>query len=235
MARITSIAGQTLYTSTAALNSGQSLGDTVEGNGKKFVRVKAGASALVVGNVAQAPAINTNFDDMAVAVAAAIGATQVTVTLGGTAVTANQFRGGSVTFSTGEERKILGHAAQSTTTGNVILTLDAPLAVALTTSITATMRNIYNGVIQAPTTLTGAPVGIVVYAIPANYYGYVLVYGECGVLSDNSTGAVGSAISNSAATAGAVGVAVAGTGRAILGHVTRALSSGKFITAKINI
>lgn len=236
MARITEITSDTIYTSQSTLDAGQMLGDRVRGNGgKEFVRVLAGGSALVVGNVIQAPAISANFDDLVIPTAQAIGATQVTVTLGGSAVTANQFQGGSVTFSTGEERTIVSHAAQSSTTGNVTLILDAPLAVALTTSNTATMRNLYAGVIQAPTTLTGAIVGVAVYAIPANTYGWVQAKGEVGILSDNSSGAVGSAIANSAATAGACGVFVAGTGRAFLGHVTRALSSAKLITAKINI
>lgn len=236
MARITEITDAQVYTSQTTLDAGQMLGDRVRGNGgKEFVRVLAGGSALVVGNVVQSAAISANFDDLVIPTAVVVGANQVTVTLGGSAVTANQFQGGTVTFSTGEERTIISHPAQATTTGNVVLTLDAPLAVALTTSNTATMRNLYAAVIQAPTTLTGAVVGIAVYAIPANKYGWLLTRGEVGILSDNSTGAVGSAISNSAATAGAAGVFVAGTGRAYLGHVTRALSSAKLITAKINI
>lgn len=239
MARITGptiIAGRPIYTSQTVLPSGEALGDVIDGSvGKRFVRVLNGASALVVGNVIQAPAISANFDDLVIVNAQAVGDMQVTVTLGGTAVTVNQFQGGSVTFSTGEERTIVSHAAQSSTTGNVILMLDAPLAVALTTSNTATMRNLYGGVIQAPATLTGAVVGVAVYAIPASSYGWLQVYGEVGIKSDASSGAVGSAISNSASTAGDAGVFVAGTGRAFLGHVTRALSSAKFITAKINI
>lgn len=236
MARITEITSDTLYTSQTVLDAGQQLGDRVRGNGgKEFVRVLAGGSALVVGNVIQAPAISSNFDDLVIPTAVVVGANQVTVTLGGSAVTANQFQGGTVTFSTGEERTIVSHPAQSTTTGNVVLTLDAPLAVALTTSNTATMRNLYASVIQAPTTLTGAVIGVAVYAIPASSYGWIQTRGEVGILSDNSTGAVGSAIANSAATAGAAGVFVAGTGRAFLGHVTRALSSAKLITARINL
>jgi len=239
MAKITGpniIAGGSPYVSQTVLGAGEALGDQIDGSvGKKFVRVLNAGTALVVGNVIQAPAISANFDDLVIVNAQAIGDRQVTVTLGGTAVTANQFQGGSVTFSTGEERTIVAHAAQSTTTGNVILQLDAPLAVALTTSNTATMRNLYGGVVQAPTTLTGVIVGVAIYAIPANAYGWLQTYGECGVLSDNTSGAVGSAIANSGATAGAAGVFVAGTGRAFLGHVTRALSSAKLITAKINI
>lgn len=236
MARITQITADTLYTSQTVLDASQQLGDRVIGNGgKEFVRVLNGGSNLVVGNVIQAPAISTNFDDLAIPTAVVVGSNQVTVTLGGSAVTANQFQGGTVTFSTGEERTILSHPAQASTTGKVTLTLDAPLAVVLTTSNTATMRNLYAGVIQAPTTLTGAVIGVAIYAIPANAYGWIQTRGEVGILSDASTGAVGSAIANSAATAGAAGVFVAGTGRAFLGHVTRALASAKLITARINL
>lgn len=236
MAKITQITADTLYTSQTVLDASQQLGDRVVGNGgKEFVRVLNGGSNLVVGNVIQAPAVSANFDDLAIPTAVVVGANQVTVTLNGSAVTANQFQGGTVTFSTGEERTIISHPAQASTTGAVTLTLDAPLAVALTTSNTATLRNLYAGVIQAPTTLTGAVVGVAIYAIPANQYGWLQTRGEVGILADASTGAVGSAISNSAATAGAAGVFVAGTGRAFLGHITRALSSAKLITAKINL
>lgn len=242
MARITgpnNIVGAAAYISQTVLGSGQALGDRIEGSvGKQFVRVKAGASALVVANVIQSPVIDTNFNNLVVAAAAPIGAMQVTVTLGGTGVTLNQFQGGSFVVSAatgiGQERTIISHPAQATTTGNVILTLDAPLAVALDTTSTVTLRNLYNGVIQAPaTTLTGTPIGVAIYAIPASSYGWLQVQGEAGVLSDATSIIAGSQVATPSGTAGAATLGIAGLPN--IGIASQAASSAKCITVKLQL
>lgn len=226
-----------LYSSNTVPNS--MLGLRIHGNGgKEFVYVKAGASNLVVGNLLQAPAIDTQFDDMAVPAAVAAGfdavGTGVTITNGTTSVSKGDFAGGSLVVSVtpglDEEYTIVSNGA-GTSGSSLVVYLDRPIRTAWTTSTKVTLRSQYNGVVQTPTTLTARAVGVAIYAIAAGEYGWIQTRGECGVLSDNSTGAVGSAISNSAATAGAVGVFVAGTGRSFVGHVTRALSSGKGVTA----
>lgn len=61
-------------------------------NGNAYRYVKVGGTATVAGKVYQAPAEITNHQDL-VPAAAAIGATEVTVTLGATAATANQYAG----------------------------------------------------------------------------------------------------------------------------------------------
>ena len=230
-----------LYTSDTTIPSGYSLGMLQYGSdGKAFRYAKAGASALVVGNVLQSPAIDTQFDDMAVPAAVASGsAGAIVITNGTTAVAANDFVGGtlsvSVTPGLGEEYTILGHS--TATSGSALsVYLDRPIRTAWTTSTKVTLRKSpWGGVIQAPTTLTGVTVGVAVYAIPSGEYGWVQTKGIAGVLSDNSTGAVGSALSNSAATAGAAGVFVAGTGRSMIGHANRALATGKVVPVYLNI
>src|SRR5437870_1572240 len=71
--------------------------------GRMYRYGKAGASALVVGNLLQSPARDTAFTEMAVPTAVAAGATSLTVTLGATATTANMFDMGvlSISSSTG--------------------------------------------------------------------------------------------------------------------------------------
>ncbi len=229
-----------LYTSDTTVPSGYSLGQLNFGaDGKAFRYALAGASNLVLSNLVQGPAIDTQFDDMAVpttvAVNTAAGAA-VTVTNGTTAVTANQFVGGTAVASTGEEYTITGHG--TATSGSALaLYLDKPLRTAWTgSSTTVTLRRSpWSGVIQAPTTLTAVQAGVAVYALPLATYGWIQTKGVASVLSDNSIGAVGSALSNSAATAGDVGVFVAGTGRSLVGHAMRALSSAKYIPAYLSI
>lgn len=157
--------------------------------GNKYRYVQAGASNLVTGHLLQEAAEDTNYRSMVVAAAAAIGATEVTVTLGGSAVTANQFDEGHlfVESSTGlgQQFRIKRHDVQTSTTGSCTFKLDRPLKVALTTSSQVTVRkNAYDGVIDFPTTPTGGAVGVALYAMTASYFGWVQSGGDCPVLFD---------------------------------------------------
>src|SRR5688500_11606628 len=107
-------AGQPLYTSQAYANNNppHALGEKMKGpSGAEYVFVKAGASNTVAGNWLQSPAEVSNHQNL-VATAAAIGAQTVTVTLGATAATANQYAGGkavvTVTPGLGQEVYIVG-------------------------------------------------------------------------------------------------------------------------------
>src|ERR1700693_6315491 len=63
-------------------------------DGRTFVLVQNGGTALVSGVLVQSPAsIGANHTGLTLSTAA-IGATSITATLGGTAVTANQYAGG---------------------------------------------------------------------------------------------------------------------------------------------
>lgn len=182
-------------------------------DGRRFRYCKAGASALVVGNVIQAPAQITNHQNL-VAVVTTYGATvgdkYLVATLGGTAATANQYAEGWAIIDTtpglGYAYPISGHAAQTSTTGNVTLRLadDAPVQVVLSGSSRISLQqNPYNGVIQAPvTTLTGSVVGVAVYPITASEYGWIQVGGPGAVLISGTPG-VGFLIGATGAAAGA--------------------------------
>lgn len=235
-----------LYSSQSTIPSGLYVGAKVEGaNGKVFRYVKAGGSALVVGNVVQSPAVDTAFDDLAVAVAASAGDRTVTLTNGASTIAANDFDGGTFEVSVnsasgtnlGDEYTIIGHTVDASGNASVTFTLDRPLRTGLTTSTTKVTlrRSPWSGVIQLPTTQTGTPAGVAIYAIPAGKYGWVQSRGVAAVLSDNSTFAVGSALSNSVATAGCVGVFVAGTARSFIGHAMRASATGKTIPVQLAI
>lgn len=231
------ISGYDLYSSSA--NPIAEIGQLIFGdNGKAFKYALAGET-LVVGNVLQSSVVDTQFDDMAVAANVAIGQDKIVLTNGTTAVTANQFVGGTVEFSVtphlGGEYTIVGHSTAANG-GALTIYLDRPLRTAITSAASkATMRRSpWSGVIQLPTTQTGTPAGVAIYAIPSGEYGWVQTSGVAAVLSDNSTFAVGSALANSVAAAGACGVFVAGTARSFLGHAMRAAASGKTIPVQLN-
>ena len=85
------------------------------------------------------------------------------------------------------------------------------------------------------TTQTGMPVGVSIYPILLNQYGWVQTHGPAAALSDNSTFAVGSMLSPSLAVAGAVGVNVAGTTHGTIGWARQAAASGKGIAVFLMI
>jgi len=177
-------------------------------DGRIFRYVKAGGTALVPGKLQQGPAITANHQNVAVASAAAIGATTVTVTLGATAATANQYQEGLLVINdvTGEgyTYKIKSNPAADAS-ASLTLTLEDPIAVALTTSSEACLiPNTWNGVIVHPTTPTNAAVGVPLKAITAAYFGWVQSHGPVSCLNGDANLTVGSAISPSNATAGAV-------------------------------
>jgi hypothetical protein len=180
-------------------------------DGRKFRWAKAGASNLVVGNMLQAPAADTDHDDIAVrATAAGSTALLITTGAGSGALDANEYAGGYAIVDTtpglGYIYKISDHAAiAASTDGTINLMAEDPIQVALTTSSKVTLiKNPYNGVIQTPaTTLTGSCVGACVYPIDAGEYGWIQTHGLCGVLT-GGTPIVGSAVVVPGDTAGEV-------------------------------
>ncbi len=201
-------------------------------DGRRFVLVQGGASAIASGLLVQSPAsIGANHTGLATA-AAAIGATQITVTLGGTAATANQYQGGFAVISAGtgigQTLKIASHPAQTSTSGTLVLTLEDPLSVATSASDSKTSLTLpqygsangatvqTSGVIVVPAgTLTGRVIGATFAPVPASSttvptYSFIQTYGAIGVLNDANT-AVGLDLMPSANTAGAVATYVVAT------------------------
>jgi len=160
--------------------------------GRKFRYVQNGAVALTTGHLLQEAAEDTNYRSMAVQAAVDIGDLIIPVTLGGTAVTANQFENGDLVVESstgiGQVFKIVGHDVQTSTTGTCNFTVDRPVKIALTTSSQVSVRkSSYDGVVSFPTTPTGAPVGIALIAMTIAYYGWVQSGGDGVALFDNQT------------------------------------------------
>lgn len=189
------------------------LGDKAySADGRTFRYVLAGAVALVPGNVIQSPATVANHVNLTPTALPSLGDTTMTVTLGATAATANQYAGGTVvvekgTLGVGQTFLIASHPA-ALSGATLVLTLSDAVAVTITGTVTVSLTaNMYNGVIQAPiTTLTGTPVGVAVAAIPALNYGWICSRGITGVKSDGAitVGTVAIAVPSAAAGAAKV-------------------------------
>jgi hypothetical protein len=191
------------FTSTAQADLGAKAST---GDGREFVYVKAGATALVAGTLQQAPAIVANLQNVAVAAAQAVGDKTLTLTISSTAVVANEYDGGIVVINDaageGQTMRIASHTSGTIT--SIVLTLEDALVTAVTTSSeAAVMHNPYNGVIINPTTPTAKPVGVAISKITAGYYGWIQTKGMVSCLNDGGT-AVGLAVAPSQGTAGAV-------------------------------
>ena len=174
------------------------------GDGREFVLVQNGNTALTAGHIVQCPAVvSANFVGLSPAtsgttgysaaypIAAAIGGKQIQIATGATAVLANQFQGGYLNLVTGtgvgQTLKIAGNTAAATTAA-CVLTLEDPFTTATSTDTRYTLTlnpfgsqngtYLYShGVIVSPaSTLTGVPVGACVYPIPATS-ATVLSYG----------------------------------------------------------
>lgn len=192
--------------------SQQTLGDQARTNDGRTFRYGYNGGVLgVPGKLYQAPAETTAHEILSVA-AAAIG-TNVVTTTSTVTLTANQYAFGylgvAVTPDSGRLYPIQSNPA--VTSAVVSITLNAPLDVALTTSSKVTlMMNPWYGTIVNPTTATSAPVGVMVAALPINYYGWFQTGGVANVLADGAT-TVGVAVVASTSVAGAVKGQVAGS------------------------
>lgn len=181
-------------------------------DGRKYRFARAGAVALVVGNVVQAPAEDTADQDIT-PTATAVGATQFTTSSTMT-VTANQYAGGyvsvSVTPDLGGVYKIKSHPAA--TAAALTFTLEEPIRTAWTTSTRLDfVANPFNGVVVCPTTRTSTPVGVAVNDLAINGYGWIQTFGPCNIRND-AAGAltVGVTVMPSSSVAGNVRLATAG-------------------------
>lgn len=231
--------GQKLYSSSATqlheLGARRTTSD-----GRTFRYVKAGASALVVGNVIQASAQLTNHQQMTPS-AAAIGATSISVTPGATAGAADLYAGGWAIIDTtpglGYAYPVQSHLAISSSTAFTInLDPNFPIEVALTTDSRVSLQaNPYKNVIQSPvTTLTGAVVGVAIYPIAASEYGWIQTAGPGAVLVAGTPG-VGLAVVVPATAAGAVVVDGAASATKVVGSMMVTGVDGKVQAVLLDI
>jgi len=208
------LSGQDLLTSSSsqAMPLGAYM-ETPDGRGYRYAKI--GAVATVAGKVYQSAALDatnqTPSGGLAVAAAAAIGDTQITVTVG--TLAANLMAGGylsvDVTPGQGYTYRIASNTVASTTS---VITLEDPLQVALTTSSKVIFtKHPYDGIVIEPGTPTGMIVGVPNAIFTAAYYAWVQTHGACAVLF-TGTGVAGKAVGSlSGGTSGSMAPAIAAT------------------------
>lgn len=162
-------------------------------DGREFRYVKNGAVAMVAGKLYQRKVPGANYDELAVAVAAAAGDTTIEVTNGATTIAANLFDEGFINIEddAGEGRayQIASHDAETVGSAQFSVNLMSPKGVreAITTSTTVGLtESKWAGVIIHLSPPTSSCVGVAVDDIQASYFGYVQTKGPCSVLGDGT-------------------------------------------------
>lgn len=180
-------------------------------DGRLFRYGQAGATALAAGKLAQIPAVVANHQALVTA-AAAVGVKKVTVTLGATAATADQYIDGylvvrdTATTGAGQSFPISGNAVGASS-GTCDIYLDEAVAEALTTaSITNLELAPYGSMlISSSGDTTELVTGVPQIDVTAAYYAWFQVRGVAAVLG-NGTITKGAGLIKSATTAGAVDI-----------------------------
>lgn len=181
------------------------LGETSDG--RRFRYGQAGAVALAPGKMNDGANAVANHVNLVTAAAAAVGATQVTVTLGGTAATLDQYAGGTLwcnvtSTGLGIGYLIKGNPAQTSTTGNLVVTLAEPIQTAITTTTkTSLYPALYSSIVLTPSAATAgsAPVGVFTgSSLPISNYGWFQVGGPAPLLSDATVYTLGEEVSQAA-------------------------------------
>ena len=228
------IIGQDVYSNSSVQQL--PLGTYAETNdGRGFRYVKVGAVDTVPGKVYQGPAEDTTnlspSGGLSIA-AQSVGDTSVTLTSSITYATANGLAGGTLTVNVGagigQMYKIKGNTAVTAAAGMVI-TLEDPIRVALTTSSKIDLRaSLYSGIVVTPATMTNSNVGVAVSIITAAQYGWVQTHGITSCLQ-TGTGTCGTALGVlQGGTIGSLAPAIAGT--PILGWAAGTNVTGEYGT-----
>ena len=182
-------------------------------DGRIFALAKAGTVALTPGTLLEMPDPGDAalLKDLAVASAAAIGDTDVTITAGSVAVTEDLFADGylHVNDVTGQGYvyKVKGNSSAAASS-SITVTLEPqdPIVVALVagSSQCGLTENEFTRVqlVQADTTHLGIPMGIAPVDVTLSYYFWVQRRGVVAVLSGDTDMTVGLQFTKGAATAG---------------------------------
>lgn len=210
-------------------------------DGRRFAYGQAGAVAITAGQLTQIPAVVANHQALVTA-AASVGAVKVTVTLGGTAATADQYKDGYLiirdtsTTGAGQAFPVVGNSAQTSTTGTVDVYIGEGVAEALTTASVSNLElSPYGGVLVSTTAdTTERVVGVSQVDVPISYYAWFQTYGVSSVLG-NGTITKGSGLIKSATTAGAVDIEGTSTITQRVGIAQQTGTSTKYNTVYLNI
>ena len=182
-------------------------------DGRVF-RYSLAGEAITAGLMCQTPLAIANHDMDLVTAAAAVGATSIVSTLGGTAVTKDQYKGGTLYVNDGagegQTFRIATHAAVSSS-GDFTVPFEGKQTVktALTaSSLTGIKANPYNGTLLYNTTPDGIPTGFTPTDVASGAYFWQQTYGDAAILV-NGTVVLGQCVVPGTTTSGSVDTHVA--------------------------
>ena len=192
-------------------------------DGKVFRYAKCDTgTAIIAGDLIQSAANGGNTTaeyDCTIATASTAGASIGYATLKSTGVTAaNAYKDGYYIVSDGtaaqgcgQMKKILSHTGATASGVSVPFTFTDTLEVLISTSAKAgVVKNLYDDVIDAPTTMTGVAVGVAPVAVPvATPYFWLQTWGLCPLLIKTAMTA-GTTVMRDASAAGSGGKASSG-------------------------
>lgn len=193
---------------------------------------------VAAGELTVSPAIDTAEIDMAVTVAAPVGAMQVTFTHAATTAVANEYAEGYMIVSSGtgigQIFRIGSHKAFTSGGTLSVLNLLDPIKVALDTTSTIDIeRNPYKNVVTTANSVT-VPTGGALMTFTSGYYGWLQTRGVFGARADGTVTA-GYQLMMDASTAGDVDLVGTATQQYEIGNAIQATASGKYHAVYLNI
>jgi len=157
-------------------------------DGRQFKYALNGGTAIAAGALTASKVMVANHDMDLVTAATTAGSQTVTVTLGNTATTLNQYSDGYLYTNDGTaEGHIYRIKSNPVASGNAtcVITLDDndKIIDALdSTTLSGLLENPYNEVVISPTTVTCRTVGVTPTSLAASEYGYLQTKGLASVL-----------------------------------------------------
>lgn len=214
------VGGLSLYQTTqnALFATGVGQKFDIDG-GESEVALVYTTTGLASGVLVQAPAIVANDQVLAVTAysqpsptSGISGPATVTVTLGGSNWTNEQYQAGYAFVvagtGAGQKMKIQSNGAVTSPGPGVLMLEDTPSVALDTTSRISLTPNPYNNVIINPTTPTNKPIGATFYVIPPLSFGLIGTKGSWACLNDGGT-TIGLGVAPSQSVAGAVKITAA--------------------------
>lgn len=182
-------------------------------DGRRFRWGQQNAStAAVAGDLQQNALTTANHVLQTLSVAAAVGDGSISITIGNTAIAADEYKDGVIAIELGTGfgylYTIKSHAAVA---GNGTLAFPiketVQVAIPTTANTVSLIRNRYKLVLVFPTTPTGSPVGFAVKPVVVSGFGW---YATAGLVACTTQGTVvvGNTVVPSASTAGSVAPSV---------------------------
>lgn len=207
-------------------------------DGRLFRYGLAGASALLAGKLNSSAAVIANHQNVLVQTAALVADQTLAVTLGATATTANLYDDGYVigydVTGFGQSLRISGTPVVASG-GVAIFNLGDPVAIALPVTARVNLeQNPWSNSVVSATSGGIFANGVANVAIPAASYGWFQTRGTAAVLG-NGTIAIGTGVTTSATTAGAVDAEAATTVSQRVGLAQQAGTSTKYNTVYLTI